>query len=233
VAIALGARGDDASSAAALLRAANLDQLATARPGKLTLREMRSVALALALAHERAELFALHEPLTTLLPAPFVIDALDRHTLRGALVLTTTTSPADAAMLGGSWLSVELGRLQSWNPQGVRLGPGAWQEVLIESPDAPLLMQLLHESATDLAVESDGNQNAIKVKGAALDDTVRRILELARERNFEISRIEAAAPPVETLLAARAGFARAAYEASRRAAFAAPAESVARSEPAP
>jgi hypothetical protein len=202
-----------------LLRDANLIHFATARPEKLDSREIRSLALALALAHDSAELLALHEPLTTLLPTSLVLGALDRFTSRGALVLTTTTSPADATVLGGRWLALELGRVHSSNPEGMRLGPGAWQEVLVESPEAPRLMQLLHESAPDLAIDSGGAPHALKLKGPALDDTVRRVIELARKRDLEIVRIEAAAPPVDALLAARAGFARAAYEASRSAAF--------------
>jgi hypothetical protein len=43
---------------------------------------------------------------------------------------------------------------------------------------------------------------------------------LARKHAIEIQRIEAAVPPVEALMAARAGFARGAYEASRAAALA-------------
>ena len=214
---ALVARGENPSRAAAVLRDASLTHFATARPDKLGSRELRSIALALALAHDGAELLALHEPLTTLVPSSFVMNALDRFTSRGALVLTTTTSPADAASLGGRCLAVEFGRVHSSNPEGMRLGPGAWQEVLIESPEASQLLQLLHESAPDLAVESGGATQSLKIKGVALDDTVRRVIELARQRALEILRIEATAPPVDALLAARAGFARAAYEASRRA----------------
>jgi hypothetical protein len=57
------------------------------------------------------------------------------------------------------------------------------------------------------------------VTGPALDVTVREVVALARRHGLEIQRIEAAVPPVEALLAARAGFARGAYEASRNSAL--------------
>lgn len=215
---ALSARGTT-TAPAQLLADAGLSQLADVAPRVLGPRETRSVALALALAHDGAALFALHEPLTTLVPAAFVLRRLDEHTARGALVLTATTSPADATALGGHWLCVELGRLRSLGNATPRLGSGPWQQVLVEASDAAALSQALRQSPHRLTTELGAAPGALKVKGPALDITVHELIKLARQHGIELYRIEATVPPVEALLAARAGFARAAYEASRAAAL--------------
>jgi hypothetical protein len=214
----LAARGGRASDAAAVLADAGLEPLAKFAPHRLAPRETRSVALALALAHDTAELFVLHEPLTTLVAAAFVVARLDQHTTRGALIVTCTTSPADASVLGGQWLSLEQGRLRAPERTTVRLGVGPWQQVLVETPDARTLSQLLLDSPHGLSTELV-SPDALSIVGPALDTTVQGLLELARHHGLELRRIEAAVPPVEALLAARAGFARAAYEASRTAAL--------------
>jgi len=230
VARALSARGAAAGGARALLTDAGLAPFADMPQAGLGPREARSVALALALAHDSAALFALHEPLATLLPATFVLAALERHTARGAIVLSTTTSAADASALGGHWLCVELGRLRALDATP-RLGAGPWQQVLVETSDARALSRLLHESPLDLATELGTTPHALKVTGPALDVTVRELAQLARQHGLTIHRIEAAVPPVEALMAARAGFARGAYEASREAALGAAAPEPARPEP--
>ena len=216
VARALGARRESPAHAARLLADAGLAQLAQQASRELGPRELRSVALALALAHESATFVALHEPLTTLLAKQYVLDALERHTLRGAIVLATTTSSADANLLGGSWLCIELGRLQATPTP--RLGRGPWQQVLVEASDARALSLLLHDSTLELTTELAGPASQLKVSGPALDETVREIITLSRKHGIELTRLEPALPPVEALLAARAGFARGAYEASRLAA---------------
>lgn len=221
VAKALLARGGSGAEAEKVLEEAELARFAALRPDALGARETRSVALALALAHASADLLALHEPLATLLPAAFVLTRLDEHTTRGAIVLAATTSPADATLLGGAWLCVELGRVRATTGPAPRLGTGPWQQVSVETPDARALAQLLHESPLGLSSELGASARALKITGPALDVTVREVVALARAHGIEIGRIEAAVPPVEALMAARAGFARGAYEASRVAAQAA------------
>lgn len=216
---ALAARGAT-TAPAQLLADAGLSQLADVATGALGPRETRSVALALALSHDSAALFALHEPLTTLVPAAFVLQRLDEHTARGALVVTATTSTADATALGGQWLCVELGRLRSLpGATTPRLGAGPWQQVLVETSDPSALSRALQQSPHGLTTELGASPGALKVMGPALDVTVHELITLARQHQIELHRIEAAVPPVEALMAARAGFARAAYEASRAAAL--------------
>jgi ABC-type transport system involved in cytochrome c biogenesis ATPase subunit len=222
VAQVLAARGADPSHAARVLESSELSRFAELPTAALGARETRSVALALALAHDSAELFALHEPLATLLPSALVLPRLDEHTARGALIVAATTSPADATLLGGAWLCVELGRVRATPGPAPRLGVGPWQQVLVEATDARALAQLLHDSALGLSSELGASGNSLKVVGPALDVTVREVVALARAHGIELTRIEAAVPPVEALMAARQGFARGAYEASRAAALGAP-----------
>lgn len=215
---ALTARGDQAEQAGRVLQDSGLAHLASHAPRALGARETRSVALAIALAHETARFFVLHEPLTTLLSSARVLDTLDRHTARGAIVLCTTSSTADANMLGGSWLCVELGRLRATPELKPRLGHGPWQQLVVEATDARALSLLLHDSSLGLTTELSAQASQLKVSGPTLDDTVRELIGIARRHGVEITRIEPALPPVEALMAARAGFARGAYEASRVAA---------------
>lgn len=211
----LTARGNDPASARQLLEEAELGQLAEREPDTLAAREQRSAALALALAHPTAALLALHEPLATLVPPAFVLARLDEHTARGAIVLAATTSPADATVLGGAWLCVELGRVRATLGPAPRLGSGPWQQILVETPDARALSRLLHDSRQGLSTELGASAQSLKITGPALDVTVGEVIALARMHDIEIQRIEAAVPPVEALMAARAGFARGAYEAAR------------------
>lgn len=210
---ALSLRGDATSLARAVLAAAELEHLAELRPAALAERDLRALALALALAHDRAELFVLHEPLSCSFPRRALLEALERHTLRGATIVATTASSADASTLGGEWLCIELGRLRVSAPP--RLGAGPWQRVVVACSDAAALARALHDSPRGLAIELGVEPGTVNVTGIALDVTVHEVIRLARERELEISRIEPLAPPVEALLAARAGFARGAYEAAR------------------
>jgi len=218
VAKALAMRGAAPALAVEVLAAAGLARFAELSPGSLGPRETRSVALALALGQDSAELFVLHEPLATLVPASVVLARLDQHAARGAVVLTTTTSTADATTLGGQWLCIELGRLRHVAGPAPRLGAGPWQQVLVETDDARALSRLLQESPHGISTELGASPTSLKVMGPALDVTVHELVTLARQHAVELRRIEAAVPPVEALLAARAGFARGAYEAARLAA---------------
>jgi hypothetical protein len=107
------------------------------------------------------------------LPKAYVLEALDRHVGRGAIVLCTTTSTADAMLLGGQWLCVELGRVRADGAQPARLGFGPWQQLLVEASDAQSLALLLHASPHGLATELGGEPTQLKVTGPALDVTVR------------------------------------------------------------
>lgn len=213
----LRARGQRPEQADEVLSGAGLAQAATYPTRSLGAVEVRTLALALALAHDSAAVLVLHEPLTTLMRPGHVLAALERHTERGAIVVVTTSSSADASLLGGSWLTLELGRLELTRSTP-RVGRGPWQEVLVETSDPRALSRLLHDAALQLGTELTGAASQLKVTGPSLDATVREVIRAARSGNVEISRIEPALPPVEALMAARAGFARGAYEASRLAA---------------
>jgi ABC-type nitrate/sulfonate/bicarbonate transport system ATPase subunit len=217
---ALALRGQASSLARAALAGAELAHLSDVNPGALAERDVRAVALALALAHDGAELLLLHEPLTTAFPRRALLEALEQRTLQGATIIVTTASSADAVTLGGEWLCVELGRLRAAAPP--RLGVGPWQRVVVACSNAAELARALHDSPLGLAVELGVEPGTVNVTGSALDVTVRELIALSRARGLELTRIEPVAPPVEALLAARAGFARGAYEAARIAALGVP-----------
>jgi ABC-type sulfate/molybdate transport systems ATPase subunit len=201
VSLALSARSEAPSRASEILESSGLSGLASS--SRLTWREARSVALALALAHESAKLLALFEPLSTSLAPNFVLEKLDQHTERGAIVVCSTTNMADAMQLGGAILNVELGQLRGVARTAPRLGAGPWQQVLVESPDARALAQLLSDSTLGLTTTLEPGGGAFKLTGPALDVTVREALRLARESSLEITRIEPAVPSAEVLLGAR------------------------------
>lgn len=201
VSLALSARGEAPSRAPEILESYGLASLAGS--SRLTWQETRSVALALALAHESAKLLALFEPLTTTLARDWVLEKLDQHTERGAIVVCSTTNVSDALQLGGAFLNVELGQLRGVARTAPRLGAGPWQQVLVESPNAPALAQLLSGSPLGLVAKLEPGDGSFKLTGPALDVTVREALRLARESSFEITRIEPAVPSTEILLGAR------------------------------
>lgn len=217
---ALALRGQASSLARTVLAEAELAHLLDVAPGALAERDLRAVALALALSHDGAELLVLHEPLTTSFPRRALLEALEQCTLRGATIIVTTASSADAITLGGEWLCVELGRLRAAAPP--RLGAGPWQRVVVACTNVAELSRALHDSPLGLAVELGVEPGTVNVTGSALDVTVREVIAISRARGLELTRLEPVAPPVEALLAARAGFARGAYEAARIAALGVP-----------
>jgi hypothetical protein len=133
-------------------------------------------------------------------------------------VLAASASSADAVQLGGTWLALELGRVRNAQGPQPRLGVGPWQQVLVECADASRLAQLLRVAPLGLTVELGAEAKLLKVTGPALDATVREVVEQARNAGIELERVAPTVPPIDALLAARAGYARGAYEAARAAA---------------
>lgn len=107
----LVARNDD-RRAENVLAASGLGAWGPRAPGELDRDELRSLALALALAHEAASALVLHEPLvTSAFEAATVEDAVARAVGRGAVVVLVTASPAGAARFGGPHCSITSGVL--------------------------------------------------------------------------------------------------------------------------
>ena len=129
----------------------------------------------------------------------------------------TTTSPADATTLGGSGCASSSGGCA---PPGhsARLGAGPWQQVLVETRTRGRSRALAARVPARPVDRAGRLAGALKVRGSRARRHGARADSLARKHGHRAHRIEAAVPPVEALLAARAGFARGAYEAARLAA---------------
>jgi ABC-type sulfate/molybdate transport systems ATPase subunit len=218
----LSARGS-ARTPAQVLAAHGLEPLGTLPTRALAPRELRAVALALALTHDAAELLLLDEPFATPIAGPSVSRALEAHLQRGALVLAVSASPADALRLGGRFFALELGVLSRFaDGPKAELGEGPWRELVVRASDARALAAAVLEarasSSAPLSLEL-GSDGSLRVRGAPLDVAVHAVISAARAREIEIERLHTGAPPLEALLAARAGLARGAYEAARAAAL--------------
>ncbi len=108
----LAARGDQ-RDARAVLAGFGLERWGGRRPSDLDWDERRSLALSLALGHERARAFVLYEPLATSgVAATRVHDELERAARGGAVVLLFTTSVDSALALGGPTVWLERGVLR-------------------------------------------------------------------------------------------------------------------------
>lgn len=108
----LAARGD-ARSSASVLEPFGLAGWSRKQPDALDRDELRSVALALALAHENADLVVLYEPLSTSsLDASLVRERIAEAVAREAIVLVATASLILAQSFGGPHVAVVGGVLQ-------------------------------------------------------------------------------------------------------------------------
>jgi len=125
VARALRARGDVQRSHDVLARF-GLDVWSRRAPNDLDRDELRSVALALALSHEQAEVLVLYEPLATSVSAAMSLEMAARRTLeRGAVVVIATASRAGALRWGGPHCAVSDGVLAPVAHDSVARSDGA------------------------------------------------------------------------------------------------------------
>lgn len=107
----LAARGEH-GAARALLERFGLGVLGGARPAALDRDELRSVALALALAHATADVLVLYEPLSTgMLEPALVREGVAAAVARHAIVLIVTASLEAAQSFGGPHATVAGGVL--------------------------------------------------------------------------------------------------------------------------
>jgi ABC-type multidrug transport system ATPase subunit len=209
-ALALSARGDTRSPQS-VLDQAGLSSFATRRSATLSARELRALALAFALSHERPLLLALFEPLSALdlLAEEFVLASLSNAVNAGAIVLATANRLEDAARLGGVIGVIE---------RGVWLG-AALPELLevalrVRTPEPRRLAARLAETPDVLAVEWGGGSELV-VRGSTLESIAAKVVESARAEAIRIEALRCEAPSLDALAAERAGLAQAAYERAR------------------
>ena len=146
----------DATRARAFLESWGLAALAGERPERLEPRELRSVALALALAHPAPSLLALHEPLTTDLRPARVRSAI-AAAAENAIVLATVSRFEDARALGGRVLRWQGGAFQALNSErfgthALRVRSRSAGELAAALADVPEVRQVTRVGLRELVV---------------------------------------------------------------------------------
>ena len=218
IALALRARGD-ARSALSVLDDAGLARFAAQRVSELTTRELRAIALCIALSHREPALLALHEPLSVvgIVQEDFVLQTLASFARNGAIVLCSASRLEDAARLGGTASALERGL---WLDSAQARPPLASVTLRVHTPEPRRLAARLSEAPDISGVEWAGGQELL-VHGSELERLAHSVVANARAEAIRITALKQDAPPLEALAAARAGLAQAYYERSRAASNAA------------
>ncbi|HTA92910.1 MAG TPA: hypothetical protein VK745_25205 [Polyangiaceae bacterium] len=205
--LALRAR-HDTRSAAAVLDAAGIAQLAARRASELMPREMRALALALALSHPKPALLALFEPLALvgILSETFILEALARHAADGAVVLATAYRIEDATRLGGATRALERG---IWLDSAAARPPLSQVTLRVRTPEPRRLAARLSETPDVNAVEWTGGGELL-VRGSDLERLAAHVVASARAEAINIDALRYDPPGLDALAAARAGLAQAA-----------------------
>lgn len=208
VELSLRARSD-AQSAQTVLDGAGLSWLAARRSASISAQEARAVACAVALAHPRATLLALHEPLALagVLNDAFVLEALRQRVEVGAIVLCSASRLEDAARLGGSRGVIERGVYL--DDAALRLPVGE-VTLRVQTPEPRRLAARLSETPNISAVEWAGGTELL-VRGTDFEQLSQSVVANARAEAIRITALRQDAPPLEVLAATRAGLAQAYY----------------------
>jgi ABC-type multidrug transport system ATPase subunit len=200
--IALRARADS-RSVATVLDQAGLAHFAARRVADLSPREVRALALVLALSHPEPLLLALFEPLALLgiLNEDFVLQGLSCAATGGALVLATASRLEDARRLGGAISTLERG---TWLDSIASRTPLGEITLRVHSPDARRLAACLAEAPDVSAVECAGGRELL-VRGNDLERLAARVVANARAQAIRIDAMRYDPPSLGALAAARAG----------------------------
>lgn len=213
--VALRAR-DDSRSASELLHQFELAELAGRRPAELSAAERRTLALVLALSHEKAAVLVLYEPFaaSAQLGEGRVTRALEQAEQRGAVVLACVHDLDDARKLGGTPLVLDHNGLVPL-PDAAVPG-GVLVDIRARSEGARELAASLAADPAVSGVRFDEGREpgVLELSGTDAEALAVALSRHAVERGVTLSEIRVAAPPLEALLAARAAVARRYYEAS-------------------
>lgn len=178
--------------AEAALEALSLDPLAHAAPEDLGPGERRGVALALALADERAEVLLLFEPLSDVAGADrgAIRAGMARARERGATIVVATGDTGTALSLGGERMLLGARPLPGADPPAL-----AWY---VECDDAAVLARALLVTHPELRVAV--SERGLTVRSEALD-VPRAVLGAVRETGARFRALGPLSPPVSVLLA--------------------------------
>jgi hypothetical protein len=164
----------------------------------------------------------LFEPLALLgiLSEDFVLQSLTRAVSAGAIVLATASRLEDATRLGGAISALERG---TWLDSAAARTPLSQITLRVHSPEARHLAARLSEAPDVSAVEWAGGQELL-VRGSDLERLAAQVVASARAASIRIDALRYDPPSLDTLAAARAGFAQASYERAQSDARAQPEE---------
>jgi ABC-type multidrug transport system ATPase subunit len=198
--LALRARGDS-RSAASVLDSAALSPLAARRTSDLSTREVRALALVLALTHPEPTLLALFEPcsLIGILSEDFVLQTLARWATAGTIVLASASRNEDAARLGGATAALERG---IWLDSPHARPPLGTITLRVRTLEPRRLATLLSEAPEVTAVEPAGGQELL-VRGSDLERVAAHVVASARSQAIVIEALRYDPPDLEALAAAR------------------------------
>jgi len=195
------------------------------RVESLTAAERRSAALGLALSQpEPAGLF-LHEPLATspAVDRARVCQLVAEHAGGGSIVVCTTSSPRDAAALGGMVLLLDRGQLvrSAAAPLATELAPGTALDLWIRTSDPRRLATELAGAPAVSGVDWDdaATPGQLRVRGPDPQALALAVVRAAGAAKLSIEAIVPGLPGLALARAASDGIARAAYDAAQRAAY--------------
>jgi ABC-2 type transport system ATP-binding protein len=208
-------------TAAAVLEAFGLAHWALRPTGTLSPDETRSVVLALALTTSDPLALVLFEPLADLpgVAAEPLLEGLRRAAAAGSCVLGVTSSPQDAAVLGGTlWLLERDGIVPSVaSPAG--LLPGSNPEWLVRTPDARELAARLLElpEVTEIGFDALRSPGELRVRCLDPERASLVILGAARDAALRVEALRWVVPTLDEVQAARAAALRGVYESAYHA----------------
>jgi ABC-2 type transport system ATP-binding protein len=216
----VGARGDPAAARA--LELIGLGHWTTRGTTTLSAAETRSVMLALALSTNDPLALLLFEPLADLpgISAELVLERLHRAAASGTCVLGVTSSPRDAAALGGTLWLLERGGIVPSAPSPAGLVPGSNPEWLVRTPEARELAARLLElpDVTEVAFDAVRSPSELRVRCLDPERASLIILETARRAGARVEALRWVVPTLDEIQAARAAALRGAYESAYHAA---------------
>lgn len=207
----------------AALATVGLEAWAARATAKLSDRERRSVALAVALATDRPLLLALSEPLADVpgIDRRAVLDALVARSTE-CVVLCATASVRDALELGGTTIVLHRGRVvrtvaDATSPE---LAPRQTAELVLLTDDARALAGALAEvpSVSSACWNDREAPGQLTIRGDDLERLALGVVRAARDAGIRIHALGPGVPGVVEVKAASAGVARAAYDEAYRVA---------------
>lgn len=199
----LSARGDTVP-ARTHLGSLGLESWSQRPVSDLDSAELRSLALGLALAHERARLLALYEPFATLALAPELVrERILERAEQGAVVLVATTSYDVARSLGGVAYQLDAGML---NPARIPLGPIAAPCLLsVRTPEPERLIAALSDDPAVAAARHDPvtSTNTVYLHGHDLEALALAVGRAALGHGLDIDSVVSTTFPPPAAHAAR------------------------------